>query len=102
MQRFQFGAIINGGGTNECPAGSAIGVVRVTILEPEAIAFRTLTAPVFNLEPSSGEPAKFGFYVFHLPVTLDTRVRTEGDYGIEVSVSDTTELAQLLSSEVIF
>jgi hypothetical protein len=97
-----FGRITNGGGTNDCPAGSAIGVVRVTILEPESIAFKTLTAPVFNLEPSSGEPAKFGFYVLHLPVTLDTRVRTEGDYGVEVKVSDTTELAQLLSSEVIF
>jgi hypothetical protein len=96
----QFGTINNGGGTNECPASSAIGVVRVTILEPELLAYHTLTAPVFNLTPAKGEPARFGFFVYHLPVLLDTRVRTEGDYGVEVKVTDTTELAQVLGSEV--
>jgi hypothetical protein len=96
----QFTTITNGGGTNECPAESAIGVVRVTILEPETVAYQTFTAPVFNVTPAKGEPARFGFFVYHLPVLLDTRVRTDGDYGVEVSVNYTTELAQVLGSEV--
>ena len=35
-----------------------------------------------------------------VPVLLDTAVRTGSDYGVEVSVSDATQLAQVLSSEV--
>ncbi|MCW3031590.1 MAG: hypothetical protein JWM66_1723, partial [Solirubrobacterales bacterium] len=98
---------INEKSINECPEDTAIGVARVTLLEPINFALVTATVPVFNLTPKFGEPARFGFVAKHVPVVLDTRVRTggggapgEGDYGVEVSVSEVTEIAQLLGSEV--
>jgi hypothetical protein len=93
---------------NQCEADTAIGVARVSIEEPTAFTLLNATVPVFNLVPAAGEPARFGFFVYHVPVILDTHVRTGdetgsaggGDYGVEVSVSNVTQLSQILGSEV--
>jgi hypothetical protein len=93
---------------NGCPAETAVGVARITVFEPETVGYVTFTVPVFNLVPPPGEPARFGLFVAHVPVFLDTHVRTgdgqgapgAGDYGVEVSVSYISQLAQVLSSEV--
>ncbi len=39
---------------------------------------------VFNLIPSAGHPAEFGFYVFGAPFVLVAKVRSDGDYGATV------------------
>jgi hypothetical protein len=102
----EFGTL-NSLSVNQCAEATAIGVARVTLLEPINFTLLTATVPVFNLDPKYGEPARFGFVADHVPVVLDTHVRTggggapgEGDYGVEVSVSEVTQLAQLLGSEV--
>jgi hypothetical protein len=72
--------------TQTCPLGSAVGAAVVTFQfngEPEGGTF-----PVFNVEPSVGEPARFGFAPAGLPVFLDTAVRTGGDYGVTVHVAN--------------
>ena len=88
---------------NECPAQSAIGVVALTFNEPAVLGFGTLTAPIFNMVPRVGEPARFGFKVDGLvPAFLDTSVRTGGDYGVTVTSSDITQISWLLSSKLTF
>ena len=86
---------------NSCPPDTAIGVAVVTVnlLDP---AFHNITrsVPLWNLVPAQGEPARFGFEVLHVPVVLDTRLRSNGDYGVSVNVTQAPESAQLLSSEV--
>jgi hypothetical protein len=86
---------------NACKPGSAIGVAVVTLNLPDP-AFHNVTraVPLWNLVPASGEPARFGFEVLHVPVVLDTSLRSSGDYGVSVSVNESPESAQLLSSEV--
>lgn len=89
----------------KCPLDSIVGVAtsmvdRVPCCEihhaPVVIA-----RPVYNLEPAVGEPARFGFATpVKAPVTLDTSVRTGGDYGVSVSVSNITQYAAFLGSEV--
>lgn len=88
---------------NECPSNTAIGVAMVTFDEPDHnIGIATFPVPLFNLEPAPGEPARFGFFIAADPVTLDTSVRTGGDYGVNVDVSNITELAAFLASRVTF
>jgi hypothetical protein len=89
---------------NECPAQSAVGVAVATISEPAGEvgtknAF-TFTAPVFNLEPAKGEPARFGFVVPGSPVIIDASVRSGEDYGVTIHVHNVTQTASLLSSTV--
>jgi hypothetical protein len=91
---------IGKGAVNACSPASAIGVVVVTLDEPARFHDLTRVVPLWNLEPARGEPARLGFEAITVPVVLDTSVRTNGDYGVSVSVRDAPEAAQILSSQV--
>ncbi|HEX5224112.1 MAG TPA: hypothetical protein VFW29_03175 [Solirubrobacteraceae bacterium] len=86
-------------GVNECPQDSVVGVSVVRIDEPITLAERTVVSPVFNLVPAEGEPARFGFQAFTVPVTLDT-VDNGGDFHVAVNVNQASQAAALLQSEV--
>jgi hypothetical protein len=88
--------------TNLCPANTAVGVAVVTIAEPVFFPFITAAVPIFNLTPAQGEPARFGFEAFKVPVVLDTAVKSGEGYGVVVSVSDATQAAAILGSQVTF
>ena len=64
--------------------------------------YDTLTVPLFNLVPAPGEPARFGFEALQVPVILDTKVLTGGDYSVQVSIENATSAAQVLASQVVF
>ncbi|HEX3519662.1 MAG TPA: hypothetical protein VHT29_11585 [Solirubrobacteraceae bacterium] len=96
-----FREVTGGGTTNLCPADTAIGVAVVT-LDEKALGLTTLPVELFNLTPERGEPARFGFEVVRSPVILDTSVRTGGDYGVTVKVSNISELVNFISSTVTF
>ncbi len=85
---------------NACPPETVIGVANVTLNLPLDGGRTVETVPVFNLVPARGEPARFGLEAAKVQVTLDTAVRTGGDYGVNVTVDNTTELGQLLGSQV--
>lgn len=90
-------------GSNACPEDTAVGFANITVAEPKFYGITVFNSPVFNLVPEHGEPARFGFLIYGgTPVYLDTSVRTGGDYGVTVSVSDISQLAALLESEVTF
>lgn len=87
-------------GNDQCAAQTAVGVAVVTFNEPANLHLRTVTVPVFNLEPAYGEPARFGFVVTIAPVVIDTQIRSGGDYGITASVHSLSQTAGFLRSEV--
>jgi hypothetical protein len=58
----------------QCPDEAAIGVVEAR--EPGAVGGDKAT--VYNLEPSFGEPVKFGFHVVGVTVTGSGGIRDEG------------------------
>jgi len=98
----QFATIGQDGFTNLCPAETAVGVAVVTIYEPVLLNFSTVTVPLFNLAPAQGEPARFGFEVFKVPVILNTAVRSGEGYAVSVSVTDASQAAAILGSQVTF
>jgi hypothetical protein len=83
-----------------CKPEMAVGVAVVTLNEPFTFDVQTRAVPVFNLAPAVGEPARFGFFVLHDLVILDTSVKTGEDYGVVVTVQNASELAKVLSTEV--
>jgi hypothetical protein len=89
-------------GPNECPTNTAMGVATVSIFVPvqETSGIQSISVPVFNLVPATGEPARFGFVVDGNPVVLDTSVRTGEDYGVTVTVPNITEVAAFYGSRV--
>ncbi len=89
-------------GINLCPDNTALGVARIWIVgAPNALAVPFL-APLFNLVPNVGEPARFGFIVLGVPVILDTSVRTGGDYAVVVSVNNINTDVAFAASQVTF
>jgi hypothetical protein len=87
---------------NACASDTAVGAALVTINEPVIFGYATEAVPLFNLVPAPGEPARFGFEVYNVPVVLDTAVQSGGDYRVEVKVSDASETAQILGTQVTF
>jgi hypothetical protein len=99
----QFLTAKNGELEDECSAQTALGIASVHVDEPVFIGLIEIPEPLFNLEPATGEPARFGFYVpGGVPVLLDTSVRTGGDYGVTVSVDNITQIAAFIRSRVTF
>jgi hypothetical protein len=87
---------------NLCPSNTAVGAALVTLNEPANAGYITIAVPVFNLTPAPGEPARFGFEAFNVPVVLDTAVRTGGDYSVQVNIANATSAAQVLGTQVVF
>ncbi|MGC1784855.1 MAG: hypothetical protein WA708_20235, partial [Acidobacteriaceae bacterium] len=101
----EFSSLV-GRNADMCPADTAVGVASVTIEVNGSGEFSnkptTYTVPLFNMVPTPGEPARFGFEVERTPVLIDTSVRTGSDYGIVASVHNITEAANFISEHVTF
>ena len=93
---------IGGDNENACAPASAIGtaVIRLAHVLGASPGRQTLTVPVFNLVPAPGEPARFGFEAAKVPVIFDASLRTGSDYGVNVSVNNASQAAQVLASQV--
>jgi hypothetical protein len=95
----QFTTQVTNGIANECPADTAVGAALASISEPMTLGTDTVVVSVFNLVPSVGEPARFGFVALGVPVTFDTVVRG-GDYHVVVTVNNISQEPALLDSQV--
>jgi hypothetical protein len=100
---FQFDQEAQGHGA--CPADTVVGVATPIIAGVSRVSRvpYAFSSPLYMLEPSVGEPAKFGFLTpLRTPVILDTSVRTGGDYGVVVTVPNVTETAAFIGDQVTF
>jgi hypothetical protein len=89
---------------NACPPDTAVGVVQTVLNLPgrtgQDPGIIQPVVPLFNLEPSRGEPARFGFRVANTPVFIDPAVRSGADYGITVSVYNVGQQVGFVGSQV--
>ncbi len=90
-------------GSETCSADTAVGVAVITY-DGSGVGgtLFNVQIPVYNLEPSRGEPARFGFFAPGAPVFLDTSVRTGEDYGVTVHVHNIPQTVDFLSNTVTF
>lgn len=82
-----------------CPSDAMVGMASIAI-KVSGLGAITVVTPVYNIEPSPGEPVAFAFDAVLFPVRLDTRVRSDGDYGVTVTAPSLSEGGQNLSSWV--
>jgi hypothetical protein len=87
------------GEENMCPANTAVGVARISALEP-SVGVVNETVPLFNVEAEKGEPARFGFTVSGNSVLIDVSVRSGEDYGLTLKIDNITQNAALLATSV--
>jgi len=93
---------------NKCPADAAVGYTDTTYdtadieggkphplatptpqISSELSAYHAL---IYNLVPTVGHPAEFGFVIIgRVPIELDAKVRSDGDYGVSVGDSAVAE-----------
>jgi hypothetical protein len=95
------------GNSNLCPNNTVVGTA-TPIIASLGAGFGTPRipasppSPLYNLEPSVGEPARFGFQTPLGPVLLDTSVRTGGDYGVVITVPTIISAIPFIATQVSF
>jgi len=102
---YTFTQEVDGSATQRCPDDSIVGVASSVTTKVEKNTFVPLgfSYPIYNLEPSVGEPARFGFATaVHTPIILDASVRTGGDYNVAITVSNIDENIEVLGSQTTF
>jgi len=83
-----------------CAPGTAVGVASVLFTGSDLAVPARKAVPVYNLVPSQGEPARFGFAVNFNPVVISTKVDPNDRYRINAEVRNTTQVIGFLSSTV--
>lgn len=77
-----------------CPTDAQVGVIHVTFAEPNgptASVANTQTFAVYNMQRPANLPAEFGFKAIYIPVYIEPRVRTGGDYGLTASLTNISQ-----------
>lgn len=82
-----------------CPANTQVGYVRLRAPSTGLLPF---TFPVYNMKPSPGVPAEFGFWALNVAVHLQASVRSGSDYGVTVTVKDLPESFPWTETAVTF
>jgi hypothetical protein len=80
-----------------CPQGSQVGITEVEVFNVGGV--QHFNEPVFNIEPRYGEPARLGFFGASFGVLVDSRLRSESDYGGTGIAEGISSLVPLLSAK---
>jgi len=88
----------------QCPVNSQAGLVTIRANAGGDANKLLGTAPLFDLQPSEGETARFAFIVptLNIPIAIPVSVRTASDYGLRFQVSEISQLSPLASVEMTF
>jgi hypothetical protein len=84
-----------------CPANTQVGVATV---RTGGLFIATCCAeyvvPVFSVEPPFGAPAAFAFEVLQVPILITARLRSDGNYGIDLRSDETSQGLAVYGSRV--
>ncbi len=98
-----------GGSPATCLPTSLVGLSTLTATNPLTSLGLTLSAPVYNIAPRFGEPARFGFSLLGNDIFLNAGVAWEGDYheyftihATQLNLGPGFELARILKNRLVF
>ncbi|HEU4906972.1 MAG TPA: hypothetical protein VFT19_12775 [Solirubrobacterales bacterium] len=77
-----------------CPESTIVGINAAAVLAPIA----WITVPVYNLTPPPGVPARLGFVVEGVPVTIDVAAKTSGDYNVLANLRNIPQVVKFFGS----
>jgi hypothetical protein len=86
---------------DQCPPNTMIGVATVTYSEFKfsgQLGLANRVVPIYNLEPGYGEPARFGFAPAGVATILGTALRSNGDYGVDVTALNVPQVIGFLAN----
>jgi hypothetical protein len=87
-------------GANQCPNGSVVGMAAVQQLEGAAGNAGSALVSIYNLLPPQGMPAQLGFRVLEAPFYINTKLRSDSDYGIIAYLENVTEAERATASRI--
>ena len=92
-----------------CPLDTVVGTSSLSAVNPLTAIGLPLSAPVFNIAPRFGEPARFGFSLLGNDIFLNAGVAWESDYheyftihATQLSLGPGFELARILKNRLVF
>jgi len=92
-----------------CLPTAIVGTSTLTAVNPVTTLPVTLAAPVYNIAPRPGEPARFGFSILGNDIFLNAGVAWDSDYHEYFTIHATAlklgpefELARILNNRLVF
>lgn len=86
--------------TGGCPASAQVGVAHLRAMLFGEVS--RLATPIYNMEAPEDVPARFGFGIVGSPVMLDAQIRSDGDYGVTMKVSNAGQGVTVLDVSTTF
>jgi hypothetical protein len=83
-----------------CDRGALVGTETIVTGAIPGVPVNETTVPVWNLVPPDGVVARFGFQVASVIVTIDMRVRSDGDYNLVADIGKLSSLLQIYGSKL--
>jgi hypothetical protein len=80
-----------------CPTGAAVGQATFDISAPEE-AEDDVQATIYQLPPERGFPAALGVRAYGASFVLRTKIRSDGDYGINMALPPVPQSPQLYAA----
>jgi uncharacterized repeat protein (TIGR01451 family) len=104
LPQCRLSVFLHSSNTSKCPNSTVVGVATpiITNVSIEPYVPIAPTSPLYSLEPSVGEPARFGFNTSLGPIILDTSVQTGDGYNVVVTVPNIPSYLPFIGSQVTF
>jgi hypothetical protein len=92
----------SGGETNvsSCPDHAAVGTV-TTVLANQEGGSGEISAAVYDVEPPPGKPAKLGFWIAGVPVTVELGISEEFPYEINGGPTNISQVVEIGAAEFV-
>jgi hypothetical protein len=95
----QLSGVDDNQGAPTCPNDSQVGTVGVRTGLGQITGVNPIPASLYNMVPSAGAPASFGFNIAKVPFVLDAKLRGDGSYGLSVGIENAPQALRIWAIE---